>query len=246
MLTAGSIRLLNLGPTAWARTQSVYRATAELMPVAGPDTVVFAQSLQPYLSHGVQQFASEALDLAACERLGWRVVRRPLPGGAEYCDVNQLLVQWMGPGGAGSGAAPFIAGVLSTLRDLGVTAEYDGRGQFVTKGACLGTLAAGRLDSAFVLLGCLYLSYDPQNLARVSFDTRLPNTTSVWAESPRPLAPEMLQGLLIEQLAFQMGRPIERDTPRLPETRAARRIEQELLGIEVAEFLQGEAGPAEH
>jgi lipoate-protein ligase A len=49
--------------------------------------------LHPYLTHGVQQFASETFDLATCERLGLPVVRRPFPGGAEYCDVNQLLFQ---------------------------------------------------------------------------------------------------------------------------------------------------------
>ncbi len=226
------------------------------MPDVGPGAVIFAQSLQPYVSHGVQQIAAETFDVAACEGLGWRVVRRPLPGSAEFCDVNQLLVQWVGPGGAGSAAAPFIAAVVSALHELGVAAEYphlpckwgkcDVSGQFVTHGARLGTLAAGRLGAAFVLLGCLYLSYDPQNLARVSREEQLPETTSLWAEASRPLAPDMLQGLLIEQLALQIGRPIERDTPRLAETRAARRIEHELLGIELAEFLSGEAGPAEH
>jgi hypothetical protein len=245
-MTAGAIRLLNLGPTAWVRTQSVYRATAELMPIGGLGTVIFAQSLQPYLSHGVQQFASKTFDLATCERLGLPVVRRPIPGGAEYCDVNQLLFQWVGPAGANRVAARFIAGVLSALHDLGVAADHDGRGQFVTNGACLGTLAAGRIDAAFVLLGCLYLSYDPQILVPVLRQPRLPDATSVWAEAPRPLAPELLQSVLIGQLAFQMGRPIERDTPRLAETREAKRIEQELLGVELAEYPPGEADLAEH
>jgi lipoate-protein ligase A len=215
------------------------------MPIGGPGTVIFAQSLQPYVSHGVQQFASETFDLATCERLAWPIVRRPLPGGAEYCDVNQLLFQWVSPVGASGVSDAFIAGVLTALHGLGIAAEHDGRGQFVTNGARLGTLATGRIDWAFVLLGCLYLSYDPQNLARVSGDPRLPETTSLWAEATRPLAPDMLQGLLIERLAIHVGQPIERDTPRQSETRAARRIEQELLGVELAELQPGEADLSE-
>jgi len=54
VISPTAIRLLNLGPTAWARTQSVYRATAELLPANSHGAVIFGQPLHPYLTHGVQ------------------------------------------------------------------------------------------------------------------------------------------------------------------------------------------------
>ena len=236
MISPGAIRLLNLGPTAWARTQSVYRATAELLPPDSHGAVVFGQPLHPYLTHGVQQFASETFDLAACERLGLPVVRRLFSGNAEYCDVNQLLFQCVLPVAVGAMHATFLRiaeAVLAALKELGVEADYDGAGQFTVKGARLGTLTGGRYESALVCLGCLYLTYDPEPLAQASRNPQPENITTLWAEAPRPLSPEMAQTALIAHFAREMGRPIERDTPRVPETRRAKEIEIEVLGVEI-------------
>ena len=244
MISVGAIRLLNLGPTVWARTQSVYRATAELFPVDSHGAAIFGQPLHAYLTHGVQQFASETFDLAACERLGLPVVRRPFPGGAEYCDVNQVLFQWVLP--ANADILRIAAGVVSALGELGVAAEYDGAGQFTVRGERIGTLAGGRYESAHVFLGCLYFSYDATPLAQTLRAPQPDNATSVWAEAPRPLSPETVQDALSEHFARQMGRPIERDTPRVPETRRAKQIEMELLGVTLEELPPEEAELSEH
>jgi len=239
MIAPNALRLLNLGPTAWARTQSVYRATAELFPADGQGAVIFAQSLHPYLTHGVQQSASETFDLAACERLGLPVVRRPFPGSAEYCDVNQLLFQWILPPAVGAKHATFLrvaTAVLAALQALGLAADYDGAGRFAVKGARLGTLAGGRYGAALVCLGAVYLGYDPQRLAQLERAPRLERTTSLWAEAPRPLSPEMVQAALLEHFARTLGQPIVRDTPRVPETQAAKRIEAELLGVKLGDL----------
>ncbi len=249
MISPGAIRLLNLGPTAWARTQSVYRATAELLPANSQGAVIFGQPLHPYLTHGVQQFASETFDLAACERLGLPVVRRLFSGNAEYCDVNQLLFQWVLPVAVGAMHATFLriaAAASSALRELGVEADYDGAGQFTVKGARLGTLTGGRYESALVCLGCLYLTYDPEPLAQASRNPQPENVTTLWAEAPRPLSPETVQLTLIEHFSRELGRPVERDTPRLPETRRAKEIEMELLGVTLEELPPEETGLAEH
>ena len=247
MISPGAIRLLNLGPTAWARTQSVYQATAELLPAGTPGAVIFAQSLHPYLSHGVQQFASETFDLAACERLGLPVVRRPFPGDAEYCDAHHLLFQWVLSSAAnGQAQRSIAAAVVSALGELGVLADFDGAAQFNVKGARLGTLAGGRLEPATVLLGCLYFAYDPGPLAQTLCEPRLEHVTSLWAEAPRPLSPEIVQAVLLTHFAGALGRSIERDTPRVPETRAARKIEQSLLGVELEELPPEETELAGH
>lgn len=230
MISPSAFRLLNLGPTAWARTQSVYRATAELLPACSPGAVIFGQSLHPYLTHGAQQAAAEMFDLAACERLGLPVVRRPFAGGAEYCDVNQLLFQWVLPAAeTGPATAQAIAAaVLSALKEVGLAADCDGA-QFTVNGARLGTLAGGPLGAATVLLGCLYFTYDPAVLAQATRDGRSGNVTALWAEAPRPLSPESVQATLLQHLGNTLGRSIERDTPRVEETRRAKQIELELL-----------------
>lgn len=233
MISQNAIRLLNLGTTAWARTQSVFRATAEHLPADSKGAVIFAQSLRPYLSHGLQQFASETFDLAACERLSLPVVRRVLPGEAEYCDVNQLLFQWVLP--ANQDSRPVTAGVLSALGELGITAEH-GADQFAVNGARIGRFVGGHYENAFVALGCLYLSYDAAPLKQALSQPKPDHATSLWAEAPRPLAPDTLQAALIEHFARELGRPIERDTPRVPETQTAKRIERELLGVELADL----------
>jgi lipoate-protein ligase A len=244
MISSNAFRLLNLGPTAWARTQSVYRATAELFPADSYGAVIFGQPLHPYVTHGVQQFASETFDLAACERLGLPVIRRPFPGGAEYCDVNQLLFQWVLPPAVGAMHATFLrvaTGVLSALQEFGVEADYDGAGQFTVRGARIGTLAGGRYEAALVCLGCVYLEYDAVRLAQVERAPRPEKATSLWAEASRPLSPEMMQDALIAQFAQTFGRPIERDTPRVPETRRAKQIEMELLGVNLEDLPPEEA-----
>jgi lipoate-protein ligase A len=228
LISAGAIRLLNLGPTAWARTQSVYRATAELFPPDSPGVVIFAQSLQPYLSHGAQQPAEDVFDLAVCARLGLPVVRRSFPGGAEYCDVTHLLFQWILPSDE---AERIAAAVVSALNAFGVPARFQ-EGRFCVQGARIGTLSGGPLGrSARVWLGSLYFNYDPRILTQTLRAPQAEAVTSLWAEAPRPLSPEMTQTALVEHFARAMGRPIERDTPRAPETHAARRIEADLLGI---------------
>ncbi len=244
MIPSNTLRLLDLGPTAWARTQSVYRATAELLPADSHGAVIFGQPLHPYLTHGVQQFASETFDLAARERLGLPVVRRPFPGGAEYCDVNQLLFQWVLP--ANADVRRIAAGVVSALGELGVTVEHDGAGQFTVRGERIGTLAGGRYESAHVFLGCLYFSYDATPLAQTLRAPQPDNATSLWAEAPRPLSPEMVQAALVEHSSHTLGRPIERDTPRVPETRRAKQIEMELLGVTLEELPPEEAELSEH
>ncbi len=228
MKSPDAIRLLNLGPTAWTRTQSVYRATAQLLPVENREAVIFAQSLQPYLSHGVDQPASEVFDLAACERLHLPVVQRPFPGGAEYCDVNQLLFQWVMPTvkafAKRTTSLQIANAVLAALGEFGINAEF-GSTQFKVKGARIGTLTGGQHETATLFLGCIYLSYDSDSLNQTLREPIRESTTSLWAEAPRPLAPEMIQDTLLAHFARELKRPIERDTPRVEETRAAKRFE---------------------
>lgn len=236
MISPDAIRLLNLGPTAWPRTQSVWRSTAELLPANSRGAIIFGQPLHPYLTHGAQQSADEVFDLAACKRLDLPIVRRPFSGGAEYHEVNHLLFQWaLSPASVAQQQGRTEAGVLSALSALGVPAEY-GEGQFTAHGARIGTLAGGPFgESAMIFLGCLYLMYDPTVLARTLREPAAENVTTLWAEAPRPHAPDAVQDALIEHFARAMGRPIERDKPRVEETRRAKKIEMEWLGVELEE-----------
>jgi lipoate-protein ligase A len=227
-----AVRLLNLGPTAWPRTQSVWRSTAELLPPDSRGAVIFGQPLQPYLTHGAQTSAGEVFDLAACARLELPVVRQPFSGGVEYHEVNHLLFQWVLP--ANSDEQRVVAGTLAALSELGVPAEY-GEGRFTARGARIGMLAGGVYQSSLVYLGCLYLTYDSTMLARTLREPIAHNVTTVWAEAPRPRAPDAVQDALIENFARAMGRPIERDKPRVEETRRAKEIEMEWVKTTVEE-----------
>lgn len=227
MISSDALRLLNLGPTVWVRTQSVYRATAELFSAPMQGAVILAQSLQPYVSYGRGQVAGEVWDLAACARLGWPLVERPVAGEAEYCDANQFLFQWVLP--VGTDGHPIVTGVLGALNEFGIKAEY-GAEQFTVNGARLGTLTPGVYGAAQVWLGCVYLEYDERPLARVGRAPRGGKTTSLWAEAPRPVAPENFQAAFIAHSAQAFGLSIQRDTPRVEETRRAKEMEMELLG----------------
>ena len=229
MISPNAIRLLNLGPTLWARTQSVYRATAELFAAESHGTVIFSQPLHRYLTYGVDRSASDVFDLAACARLDLPVARRPFPGGPEYHDVNHLLFQWILP--VNGDRQPIVEGALAALGELGVPADY-GRDQFTVRGARVGTLAGGAYESANVFLGCLYLTYDSAVLSQAWREPINENVTTLWAEAPRPISPDVLQDALLEHFARATGRPIERDKPRVEETQRAKEIEMELLGIE--------------
>lgn len=222
MISPNAIRLLNLGPTLWVRTQSVYRSTAKLFAADARGAVIFAQPLHRYLTHGAQQTASDVFDLATCERLDLPIARRPFPSSAEYHDANHLLFQWVLPAG---GDRPKIAGgVITALGELGIPAEYE-REQFTVRGARIGTLAGGAYESAFVFLGCLYLSYDSTVLAQTLREPVDENVTTLWAEASRPLAPDLVQGALIAHFSRAMARRIERDKPCVEETRRAKQIE---------------------
>lgn len=231
-------RLLNLGPTAWTRTLSVVQATAELLPSEARGAVILAQSLHPYMSCGAQQAPEVVFDLEACRERGWPAVQRPLAGGAEYCDVEQLLVQWVLPRAAIEAAEPISAALLVALAALGVRAEVRDDALLVD-GARLGTLARGHLGSALVVMARLFLSYDPRRLAqvvreRVRQGAGVERTTGLWRSASRPLPPDEVQQVLLDQFERQLGAPIQRDTPRVPETRRAKEIEQVLLGMRAA------------
>lgn len=171
---------------------------------------------------------SYPLRLAACECLHLSVVQRLCPGGAEYCDVNQMLFQWVMP--PNSEPYHLVNAVLAALREFGIAAEFDSM-QFKVRGARIGTLAGGQRESASLFLGGVYLSYDSDSLNQTLREPIREATTSLWAEASHPFAPEMIQDTLLTHFAHELKRPIERDTPRVEETRAAKKIEQTMLRV---------------
>jgi lipoate-protein ligase A len=223
-----AFRLLNLGPTAWTRTLSVCQATAELLPPGAPGAVIFAQSLHPYVSCGAQAAPEAVFDLDTCRERGWPAVRRPLPGAAEYCDVEQMLVQWVLPRAADAAVERISAALLVALEALGVRAEWRD-GDLLCGGARLGSLARGPLGAAQVVLARLFLAYDPRHLALACRAPQAERATGLWLRASRPLPPDAVQQTLLECFEQHLGATIRRDTPRVPETRRAKALEQALL-----------------
>ena len=227
-----AIRLLSLGPTHWLNTQAVYHALAETMTIDSPDTIVLAQPLQPYLCVGYHQEIASVLDRKACARMSLPVIRRRVGGGATYLDVNQLFYQCLFhhtrvPAMVNDVYARLLAGPVATLKALGLKAELlgeneieVGRGPGGRPGKRIAGIGGGRMGEAAVVVGNLLFDFDYNALTRA---WRVPSegfrrlasaslrerVTTLWSELPRPISPDEVQYLLIDEFARALNRPLE-------------------------------------
>ena len=219
------IRLLNLGPTRWLRTQSVYHALAETMTADSPDTIVLAQPLQPYLCIGYHQELAAVLDRKACARMGLPIVRRRVGGGATYLDVNQLFYQCVFhhtrvPAIVNDVYARLLAAPVAALQALGLKAALLGENEIEVDGKRIAGTGGGRIGEAAVVVGNLLFDFDYNAMTRA---WRVPSkafrrlasaalrerVTTLWAELPRPVSPDEVQYILVDEFARALNRPLE-------------------------------------
>lgn len=243
-----AIRLLPLGPTPWLRTQSVYHALAETMTAAMPDTIILAQPLQPYLCIGYHQELESVLDRAACQQMRLPIVRRRVGGGATYLDVNQLFYQCVFhhsrvPAMVNHVYARLLAAPIATLRALGLNAELRGENEIEVNGRRIAGIGGGRIGEAAVVVGNLLFDFDYLTMTRawrvpsVSFrrlasDGLRECVTTVWAELPRPVSPDEVQSILLDEFARALGRPVERGTPTTEELKKIDEFDGRLVSRE--------------
>src|SRR3990172_3120821 len=165
------IRLLVLGTTHWLRTQAVYHALAETMTVDSPDTIIFAQPLQPYLCIGYHQELDSVLDRQACARMSLPIARRRVGGGATLLDVNQLFYQCVFhhtrvPPMVNDLYAKMLAAPVAALRGLGLNAELQGENEIEVDGKRIAGIGGGGIGDSAVVVGNVLFDFDYNAMTR--------------------------------------------------------------------------------
>jgi lipoate---protein ligase len=218
------IRLLNLGPQPFWRTQAVYHAVAELMQPDSPDTLIITRPATPYLCLGYHDIYDVVLDRAACARLGLPVVRRRVGGGTTYLDANQLFYQCIFhhervPARADAIYAQMLAAPVATLRRLGLNAALRDAFELEIEGRRIAGIGGGRIGEAAVIVGNLLFDFDYHSMAQVwrapssSFRELAAKALAEHLVTLRqllgPLEIETVQPILQDEFAKAFGRPLE-------------------------------------
>jgi lipoate-protein ligase A len=243
-----AVRLLNLCPAPWLRTQSVYHALAETMTADSPDTLILTQPLQSYVCIGYHQELHSVLDRAACAQMGLPIVRRRVGGGATYLDANQLFYQCVFhhtrvPAVVGEVYARLLAAPIAALRALGLNAELRGENEIEVNGRRIAGIGGGRFGEAAVVVGNLLFDFDYEAMARawrvpsesfrrLAAETLRERVTTLRAELPRPVLPAEVQPILVNEFSRALGRPVEPGALTPDERRAAEEIERRLVSEE--------------
>jgi len=246
------IRLLNLGPVDWLRTQSVYHALAETMTADSPDTIILTQPLQPYLCIGYHQELHAVLDRAACARMHLPIVRRRVGGGATYLDVNQLFYQCIfhhsrAPATVGAVYVRLLAAPVAALRALGLNAELCGENEIEVggdpggrPGKRIAGIGGGRIGEAAVVVGNLLFDFNynamtrawrvpSESFRRLASEALRDRLTTLWMELPRAVSPDEVQALLIAEFARVLNRPVERGELTTAELQKVEELDKRLV-----------------
>ena len=239
------IRLLNLGPTYWLHTQSVYHGLAEMLTADSPDTIVLAQPLQPYLCIGYHQELEAVLDRAACQTLGLPIVRRRVGGGATYLDVNQLFYQCIFhhtrvPAIVNDIYARLLAGPVAALRALGLSAELRGENEIEINGKRIAGIGGGRIGEAAVVVGNILFDFDYRTMTRawrvpwesfrqLASDALRERVTTLWRELPYPVSLQAVETILLQEFACSLGRPVEHGQLTPGELQKIEEVERRLV-----------------
>lgn len=229
------VRLLNLGPTQWLRTQSVYRATAALMSQDSPDSLVISTPLHGYLAVGGGRQPESTVNLKTCTRIDLPVVSSPLSAPVTYLDSGALISQWV----FHQRDPQELTGLMldsfaRVLESLGIARISRGGSQIAIKDRILVETQTGKIGPAGVAQGEIFLKFDGRAAEQV-LDEKA--RTYLWREMPRPLSPDMLEATLLQVFSSTLGRSIKRGTPTQAETRLSKQIDLELL--EQAAHLSG-------
>jgi len=248
-----AVRLLNLGPSHWLRTQSVYHALAETMTRESPDTIVLTRPAQPYLCLGYHQELGAVLDRAACAALGLPIVRRRVGGGATYLDSDQLFYQCVFhhtrvPATVSGVYARLLAAPIAALRALGLSVELRGENEIEVggdrdgrrNGKRIAGIGGGRIGEAAVVVGNLLFDFDYEAMARawrvpsesfrrLAAEALRERVTTLRRELPRPVSPDDVQAILIDEFARALGRPVEHGELTPEEARKIGELDRRLV-----------------
>lgn len=167
-----TVRLLDLGTVAPARSQACYHAAAYVLDERAPDTVILVSPSDPYVCIGFHQEVDREVDRAYCREHGLPVLRREVGGGAVYLDRDQVFVQWVFhptslPTGVEARFRLYVEPLVRAYRALGVEALYRPVNDIHVRGRKIGGTGAARIGRAEVVVGSLMFDFDREAMARV-------------------------------------------------------------------------------
>jgi lipoate-protein ligase A len=167
-----TLRLLELGTVAPARSQACYHAAAYVLDERKPDTVILVRPSHPYVCVGFHQEVDREVDRAYCREHGLPVLRREVGGGAVYLDRDQVFVQWVFhpaslPAAVEARYRLYVEPLVRTYRALGVEAVHRPVNDVHVRGRKIGGTGAARIGRAEVIVGSLMFDFDRTAMARV-------------------------------------------------------------------------------
>ena len=240
------------------RTQAVYHAVAERMTADTPDTVILTWPASPYLCLGYHQVFPSVLERSECARLGLPVLRRRVGGGATYLDSAQLFYQFVFhhsrlPANFRTCYTRLLAGPVAALRRLGLSGALRDVNEVEVDGRRIAGIGGGRIGEAVVIVGNFLFDFDYETMARVwrvpwpSFRRLAANAllecVTTFRREGVAVSHEVLCGILTEELAGALGRPLTHGGLSRDEERASTEV-----GVRLASEpflnLHGENGAA--
>lgn len=209
-----------LDAVPWGQSQSLYHAAAYLQHEA----LFILRPATPYVCIGFHQDAGLEIDLDFTTAQGIPVYRREVGGGAVYLDGGQLFYQLVLR--KGRPEIPenkldlyrkFLAPVVETYRQFGVSAEYKPVNDIVANGRKVSGNGAAEINGMVVVVGNFILDFDYERMSKC---LRVPD--------------EKFRDKVFKTLQENLS-TFRRETGRIPETRA--------LGEALAGRYQAVLGP---
>ena len=170
------LRIIDAGDVGAVRSQSLWHGLTAAMTSDTPPTLSFCRPLEPYVCQGYHRALAE-LDLAACRRLGIRVLRRQLGGGPVYIDRDQLFFQFTVPAHRASPAVDrlyreFLAPAVTAFRAMGLDACLSGASDIAVSGRKVSGTGAGRIEDGVTVVGNVIFRFPHERMvAALSFPT---------------------------------------------------------------------------
>ena len=167
------IRLLDIDLCSFTESQTLYHAVADAMRPGDPNTIILCRPRRPYVCIGRHQELAREVDIEACRRLGFPVMRREVGGGAVYLDRGQVFFQLVWhpkdvPAHIQEAFEYFARGPVDCYRTLGVTgAQFHPVNDLQVSGRKIGGLGAASIGPGFVFVGSIIMRFDARAAASV-------------------------------------------------------------------------------
>ena len=152
-----------LDKVSWEHSQALYHAAAYLQKEA----LFVLRPSTPYVCIGFHQDAEQEIDLDFAKKNAIPVYRREVGGGAVYLDGGQLFYQLILkndrpgiPEIKGELYKKFLAPVVETYREFGVTAEYKPVNDIIANGRKVSGNGAAEINDMIVIVGNFILDFN--------------------------------------------------------------------------------------